>query len=245
MRDQRSTTSHEDSTWHWACSQRNESRSKSRFGTWFGPFPDITLCEHKALSYQVFETRYWNEKKKLAFWIVIHVESLILRTCECKALSERDSIRVHFGSACWNYAWVNQRGLRSRNKILPCSAQILFVIGMAFGMLVNTHSSNHDPNQEADRDPKRLSERDSSSIVNTAYCQILTSGPTSESRDWRTCAHGDVMHASQYQSWSCATESCVVCGGHYKWRVLEAICSSTSITVEPHYNEVGYNKILS
>ena len=27
-------------------------------------------------------------------------------------------------------------------------------------MLVNARSSNHEPNQEADRDPKRLSERD-------------------------------------------------------------------------------------
>ena len=39
--------------------------------------------------------------------------------------------------------------------------QILFVIGKAVAMLVNAQSSNHEPNQEADRDPKRLSERDS------------------------------------------------------------------------------------
>ena len=72
-------------------------------------------------------------------------------------------VRVHFGNARWSLAWVNQRGLRSRNKILPRSAQILFVIGTAFTTLVNTHtcSSNHEPNHEADRDPKRLSERDS------------------------------------------------------------------------------------
>ena len=55
----------------------------------------------------------------------------------------------------------NQRGLRSRSKTLPRIAQILFVIGTAFAMLVNARSSNHDPNHEADRDPKRLSERDS------------------------------------------------------------------------------------
>ena len=44
-------------------------------------------------------------------------------------------VRVHFGKCalkpCWRHAWVNQRGLRSRNKILPPSAQILIVIGKA------------------------------------------------------------------------------------------------------------------
>ena len=71
-------------------------------------------------------------------------------------------VRVHFVNyARWSHAWFNQRGLRSRNKILPRSAQILFVIGTAFAMLVNAYSSNHEPNQEADRDPKRLSEHDS------------------------------------------------------------------------------------
>ena len=60
-----------------------------------------------------------------------------------------------------SHAWVNQRGLRSGNKILPRSAQILIVIGKAFAMDVNARSSNHEPNHEADRDPKRLSEGDS------------------------------------------------------------------------------------
>ena len=69
-------------------------------------------------------------------------------------------VRVHFGNGRWSHALVNQRGLPSRNKILPRSAQILFVIGTVFAMLVNARSSNHEPNQEADRDPKRLSERD-------------------------------------------------------------------------------------
>ena len=48
-----------------------------------------------------------------------------------------------------------------RNKILPRSAQILFMIGTAVTMLVNAHSSNHEPSQEADRDPKQLWEHDS------------------------------------------------------------------------------------
>ena len=53
-----------------------------------------------------------------------------------------------------------QRVNQCRNKILPRSAQILFVIGMAVAMLVNAHSSNYEPNQEAVHDPKRLSEHD-------------------------------------------------------------------------------------
>ena len=44
---------------------------------------------------------------------------------------------------------------------LPHSVQILFVIRTVVAMLVNAHSSNHEPNQEADRDPKPLSECDS------------------------------------------------------------------------------------
>ena len=67
-------------------------------------------------------------------------------------------VYVRFGNARWSHAWVNQR---SRNKILPCSAQILFVIGMAVAMLMNVHSLNHEPNQEVDRDPRRLSDLDS------------------------------------------------------------------------------------
>ena len=40
--------------------------------------------------------------------------------------------------------------------------RILIVIGNAFAMHVNARSSNHDPNHVLDRDPKRLSEIDSS-----------------------------------------------------------------------------------
>ena len=60
-------------------------------------------------------------------------------------------VRVYFGNARWGHTWVNQRGLCSRNKILPRSAQILFVVGTAFAMHVNARSSNHDPNHLAVR----------------------------------------------------------------------------------------------
>ena len=83
---------------------------------------------------------------------MIRVESLILRTCEHKALSERDScVCTSEMRAEVMHAWVNQRGLRSRNKMLPRRAQCI-------AMHVNALSSNHEPYQEADRDPKRLSD---------------------------------------------------------------------------------------
>ena len=86
---------------------------------------------------------------------MIRLESLILRTCERKALSDRDSCVctgkyarnplaiVHSLQLACMAQRVNQR---SRNKILPRSAQILFVTGMAVAMLVNARSSNHKPN---------------------------------------------------------------------------------------------------
>ena len=45
------------------------------------------------------------------------------------------------------------------------------MIGMAVAMLVNARSSNPEPNQEADRNPKRLSERDSL-LFEKAHCVI-------------------------------------------------------------------------
>ena len=158
---------------HRACSHENESRS----GTWFSPFliwkPDVSPCERKALSNQAFEMRFETHKKSV-FWIMIRVESLILGHVNAKLF--RNAIRAcAFWKCalkpCWSHAWVNQRGLHSRNKILPHSAQILIVIGKAFAMHVNARSSNHDPNHVLDRDPKRLSERDSFSCEHSHNVQ--------------------------------------------------------------------------
>ena len=55
-------------------------------------------------------------------------------------------------------------------KYYPGSAQILIVIGKEFTMHVNTRSSNHDPNHVLDRDPKRLSEHDSSPCEHSRRC---------------------------------------------------------------------------
>ena len=107
--------------------------------------PDFTLCERKALS------------RKGHFWIMICLKSLILRTCERKALSKRD-LCVRILDARWSY-YVHR------------SVQILFMINMAFAMLVKAHSSNHEPNQEAVRDPKWLSEHDSL-LCEQALCHL-------------------------------------------------------------------------
>ena len=73
-----------------ACSQRKESRSESRFGTWFEHFPDLKAWFYPLWKQSSFNSGFWNAKK-LAFGIVICTGSLILRTCERKALSECDS----------------------------------------------------------------------------------------------------------------------------------------------------------
>ena len=63
-----------------ACSQRNKSRSKSHFRSWFWPFPDLKAWFYPLWVQSSFKSGFWNAKK----------ESLILRTCECIALSECD-----------------------------------------------------------------------------------------------------------------------------------------------------------
>ena len=84
-------------------------------------------------------------------------------------------VRVHFKNARWSHAQahgsISARGLRSRSKILPPSAQILIVIGKAFAVHVNARSSNHYPNHVLDHDLKRLSERDSSPSEHS-QCQL-------------------------------------------------------------------------
>ena len=122
----------------WGCSQRNESRSKSRFGMWFGPFPDLKAWFYPLWTQSSFKSGFWNTKKG-AFWIRDPRRKPDSEDMWTQSSFGMWFVRVHFGNARWSHAWVNQHGLRSRNKILPHSAQILFVIGMAFAMLVNAH----------------------------------------------------------------------------------------------------------
>ena len=89
------------------------------------------------------------------------------RTCERKALLERDS--------CMCILEMRAEAMHGsiRSKISPCRAQILIVIGKAFAMHVNARSSNHNPNHVLARDPKRLSERDSFSCEHSRRLMLL------------------------------------------------------------------------
>ena len=112
--------------------------------------PDFTLCEFTQSSFK------WEKK---ALYIVIHLESLILRTCGSKALSERDSCvcvlemraeAIHGSISAAGtkyYLTVHRSSVRDRDG--SCK------------LVINAHSSNNEPNQEADRDLRRLSDRDS------------------------------------------------------------------------------------
>ena len=158
----------------WSCSQRNGSQS--HFGTWFGPFPDLKAWFYPLWTQSYFKSGFWNAlfktRQKGHFGDPP-------RKPDSEDMWTQSSfgtwfVRANFGNARWSHAWVN---LCSRNKILPRSARILFVIGTAFAMLVNARSSNHEPNQEADRDLKRLSERDSTvnrSFVNKPTVPLRT-----------------------------------------------------------------------
>ena len=139
---------------HWACSQRNGSDDSDPFLIWK---PDFTLYECKSLSNQALEM--WKkgvldrDPPRKPDSEDLWTQSSFGRDL-CVRIFEIRAEAMH----CMHGSWVN---LCSRKKILPRSAQILFVIGKEFAMQVNERSSNHEPNQETDRDPKWLSERDS------------------------------------------------------------------------------------
>ena len=88
----------------------------------------------------------------------------VIRVCAHMLKMRAEAMHKHIGQSAL-------RGLRSRSKILPRSAQILIVIGKAFTMHVNARSSNHDPNHVLDRDPN-ISERDSSPCEHSLCLQL-------------------------------------------------------------------------
>ena len=126
-------------------------------------FESLILALVNAKLFQIRPLKRILKREKRAFWIVIRVESPILGYVNAKLFWNVIRACAFWKCALKPCIWVNQRGLRSRNKILPRSAhcQILIVIGKAFAMHVNAHSSNHDPNHVLDCDPKRLLECDS------------------------------------------------------------------------------------
>ena len=128
--------------------------------------PDFTLCECKALQIRLFEMRkkgvldydpprkpdsedLWTQSS-FGMWFVLCAPevSCIIIWYVC----------LHFGNAHWSHAWV-KGSISAVGTKLPRSVQIPFVIGTGVAMLANVRTSNHEPIQEADCDPKRLSER--------------------------------------------------------------------------------------
>ena len=127
--------------------QKSKLSTKERI-TFRKPFRNVIQTPswfHPLWMQSSSKSGFWNAQKG-AFWIVIRVESLILRTWMQSSFGTW-FVRVHFENARWSHAWVNPR---SRNKILPRSAQIPFVIGTAFATHVNacmcTCSSNYKSN---------------------------------------------------------------------------------------------------
>ena len=143
---------------------RTNHASERRFRTWFGPFliwkPDFSPCERKAVSNQAFETR------KKAFWM-IRVESLILG--KRKALSERDSCvsilkmrtEAMHGSISADCAGKEQNITSQCADLLGRRLQCMWTHVVQITIPIN-------------RDPKRLSERDSFSCEHSHWCICWT-----------------------------------------------------------------------
>ena len=91
---------------------------------------------------------------------MICLESLILRD---------SGTQSSFGT-WFVLRWSEPRKAKSARNPLA----ILRSLQQVVAMVVNTDSSNHEAKQEADRDPKRLSERDSLLCVQAPLYIILT-----------------------------------------------------------------------
>ena len=75
---------------HGACSQRNESRSESRFGTWFWPFPELKAWFLPFVNAKLFQIRLFKREKK-GVLDRDPPRKADFTLCERKALPERDS----------------------------------------------------------------------------------------------------------------------------------------------------------
>ena len=104
----------------WACSHRNESHSECRFGTWFGPFPDLKAWSYPLWTQSSFKSGSWNallKHEKGAFWIADPPRKPDSEDMWTKSSFGTWFVRAHIGNGRWSHAWVNQHGLRSRNII--------------------------------------------------------------------------------------------------------------------------------
>ena len=80
-------------TFQWLCSHGLESRSERRFRTWFGPswFESLILAHVNAKLFQIRLLKRVLKCKKIGVLDRDPPRKPDSRTCECKALSERDS----------------------------------------------------------------------------------------------------------------------------------------------------------
>ena len=144
--------------WHWGLFTKERITFRNQF---WNVIRTLSWFESLILPFvnaKLFQIRLLKHAKKRAVWIVICAESPILRTCERKVLSERDSsVRIlemraeaMHGSICEvgaKYYLAVRRSCSWSGRRLQCMWTHVVQIT--------------NPNQEVDRDPKRLSERDS------------------------------------------------------------------------------------
>ena len=110
---------------------------------------------------KLFQIRLLNAKNR-AF-----LDRVLLRKPDSEDVWTQSSfrtwfMRVHFENAPWSHARVNQRSI-CRNKILLAVRRSCLWSGrhLLYLWMHIVQKSKHKPNQEADRDPKRLLECDS------------------------------------------------------------------------------------
>ena len=161
-------------TWGWITFRKDVSERDSAL-SWFESLI-FSPCERKAVSNQAFKTRF-EMRKKGRFWIVICLESLILGHVNAKLFRKRDSCMCILKMRA--EAMHKRMGQSARADCAVGAKYYLAMrrswswLGRRLQCIVNARSSNHDPNHVLDRDPKRLSERDSFSCKHSHcvfYC---------------------------------------------------------------------------
>ena len=136
-----------------------------------------------------FKSGFWNAKKK-GVLDRDPPRKPDSRTCECKALSKRDScvciLKMHTEA-------MHKRMGQSARVDCAVAAKYYFAVRRSWSWswrrlqcMWKHGSSNHDPNHVLDRDPKRLSERDSSPCEHSQCDQewILTGHRGLEEWTW-------------------------------------------------------------
>ena len=138
------------------------------------PFPDLKAWFLPMWTQSCFKSRFWHafwNAKNRAFWIVIHIESLILGHVNAFSSFGTWFVCVHFGMRAEAMHGSISADCAVGTKYYLAVRRSWSWLGRRFAMHVNACSSNHDPNHVLDRDLKRLSERDSFSCEHS-QCQI-------------------------------------------------------------------------